>query len=200
MNATPPEANTEYSRGVEVSSDDFASGSRRDSRARSSTRATAKGPFDAAILASALLGALLLLVAEFTTLFEVRTAASGTVRSVGTGSHHGYALVPIALLAAAFGYAVWAVASRPALLAIGALGVLALLISLLGDLPDTNASGLVLSASHYVSASSTPSAGFYMETLGAVVLLITCVSGFLLIGPPGARSPRRTPRTKHPAS
>ena len=83
-----------------------------------------------------MLGALLLLVAEFTTLFDVRTARQpARVRSVGTGSHHGYALVPIAVLAAAFGYAVWAAASRPALLAIGALGVIALLIGLLADLP-----------------------------------------------------------------
>jgi hypothetical protein len=43
----------------------------------------------------------LLLVAEFTTLFDVRTAASATViKSVGTGSHDAYALVPIALLPA----------------------------------------------------------------------------------------------------
>ena len=77
------------------------------------------------------------------------------------------------------------------MVAIGALGVLALLIALLGDLPDTNASGLVLSASHYTTATSTPSAGFYMETLGAVVLLITSVSGFLLIGAPGGGRPKR---------
>ncbi len=199
MNVTPPEGTTEYSRGVERSGARLAHDSGAAARARSSARGTPgarpgprPGPLSAAILAGTMLGAVLLLVAEFTTLFEVHTAqATATVRSVGTGSHHGYALVPIALLAAAFGCAVWAAASRPALVAIGALGVLALVIALLGDLPDTNASGLVLSASHYTTANSTPSAGFYMETLGAVVLLITSVSGFLLIGAPGGGRRKR---------
>jgi hypothetical protein len=141
----------------------------------------------AAICAATLLGALLLLVAEFTTLFTLRAASPvTTVRSVGTGSHHGYALVPIALLAAVLGYAVWRSTSRPGLAAIGVIGVVALLIALIGDLPDANATGLVLSAGRYVQADSTPSAGFYMETLGAVVLLIASVSGCLLIGAPPA--------------
>jgi hypothetical protein len=168
MNATPPEANTEYS--------------------------TRGGTFGAVILAGGLLGALLLLVAEFTTLFEVRSSASTKViRSVGTGSHHSYALLPIALLVVFFAWGVWQARSRPALLAIGVLGVLTLLIALLGDLPDAHASGLIgSSATHYTTASSRPSAGMYMETAGAVVLIITCVSGFLLIGSPAP--PRRTER------
>lgn len=137
-------------------------------------------------MAGGLLGALLLLVAEFTTLFEVSTGGSGpAVKSVGTGSHHAYALVPIALLAAALAYGVCGVGSRPALLSIGVLAIIALLIGLLGDLPDAHSNGLITGAGgRYVSASSNPSAGMYMETLGAVVLLITCVCGFLLLGPP----------------
>jgi hypothetical protein len=139
-----------------------------------------------------LLGALLLLVAEFTTLFEIRVGAGGAViKSVGTGSHHTFALVPIALLAGLLSFAVFSATSRPALLSIGVLGVIALLIGLLGDLPDAQASGLVGGgATHFTAASSTPSAGLYIETLGAVVLLITSVCGFLLLGPP--------PRTRRP--
>jgi hypothetical protein len=142
-----------------------------------------------------LLGALLLLVAEFTTLFEVRTAAGGAVvKSVGTGAHHSYALIPIALFVVFLSFAVQRAGSRPALLAIGLMGVVVLLIALLGDQPDAHASGLVGNAStHFVSASSKPSAGLYMETLGAVVLLITCVCGFLLLGPPpSSRSRKRS--------
>jgi hypothetical protein len=163
MNATPPEANTEYSR------------------------------LRGALFASSALAALLLLVAEFTPLFEVRTAGSAGVRAVGSGSHHGYALVPIALLGVAFGYAVWAAASRPALLGLGTLGVIALLIGLIGDLPDASASGIVLSASHYVEARSSPSAGFYMETLGAVLLIITSASGLLLAASPSRDRKRSRP-------
>ena len=54
-----------------------------------------------AVLVGGLLGALLLLAAEGTTLYAVYTAGgTAPVQSVNTGSHQGYALVPIALLAA----------------------------------------------------------------------------------------------------
>jgi hypothetical protein len=144
------------------------------------------GGVRAAILAGALLGALLLFVAEFTALYHVHTSASSTpVRSVGTGSNDSYALIPIALLTALLGVGIFRSGNRPALLAIGLVGVVALLIALLGDLPDARATGLLGSAStHFINASSTPSAGLYLETLGAIVLIATCVLGFLMVGRP----------------
>jgi hypothetical protein len=144
------------------------------------------------------MGALLLLVSEFTTLFTVRTSATAApVSAVATGSHHTYALIPIAALVVLLSLAVYTAVSRPALLAIGLLAILTLLIALLGDLPDAQASGLVGGgAQHYVAASATPSAGLYMETLGGVVLLITSVCGFLLLGPPPRRAPRPQPDGK----
>jgi hypothetical protein len=149
-----------------------------------------------AILAGALLGALLLLVSEFTALYQVHTAASATpVRTVSTGSNDTYALVPLALLAAVLGIGVFLAGSRPALLAIGIVGVVTLLIALLGDLPDAQSTGLVGSPStHFISATSTPSAGLYLETLGGVLLIATCVLGFLMLGRPQPAPPRRSPR------
>jgi hypothetical protein len=142
-----------------------------------------------AALAGALVGALLLIVAEFTSLYQVHTAASPLpVKIVGTGDNDSYALIPLALLAAGLGYAVYRSGSRPALLAIGIVGLFALLIALLGDLPDAQATGLVgTPTSHFVNASSTPSAGLYLETLGAVVLIATCVLGFMMLGRPEPR-------------
>jgi hypothetical protein len=156
-------------------------------------RGTAEGAVRAGVLAVGLLGAVLLVVAEFTTLFNVHTAISpGPVKSVGTGSHHSYALIPIALLAAALAVAVFRLGSRPALLSMGLLGVVTLLIALLGDLPDASASGLVGSAgTHYINATSTPSAGIYMETLGAALLIIASGAAFLLLGRPDRPVPRR---------
>jgi hypothetical protein len=199
MNATRPGATTEYSRGSGGSGTVQTHAPRAEARGRAPFSSAA----GAAILAGALLGALLLLVAEFTTLFEIRTAPSASamrivlgpeaLRSVATGSHHSYALVPIALLVVVLAYAIASAGSRPALLAIGVMGVIALLIALLGDLPDAHTSGLVgTAATHYVAASSTPSAGLYMETLGGALLLVTCVCGFLLIGRPPALRQRRT--------
>jgi hypothetical protein len=139
-----------------------------------------------------MLGSLLLIVAEFTTLFSVHVETSpNPIKTVATGSHHSYALIPIALLAAALAVGVWRDGSRPALLAIGLLGIVTLLIALIVDLPDANATGLLTSgANHFVSASSTPGAGMYLETLGAAVLVITCGVGLMVIGAPALRPAR----------
>ncbi len=182
MNATPPEARTEYSRGSEL----FSGAPER----------SGGGPVARLILAVGALGGLLLVVAEFTTLFEVRTPGStAVVRSVGTGSHHTYAMLPIALLAVFLAYGVWRVHSRPALWGIALLSVVALLITLLGDLPDATSTGLLRdSTGHFVIVGSQPSIGFYLESLGGVALLITAVGGFLLAGAPASSSRSRASR------
>jgi hypothetical protein len=185
MSAAPPRRNPNIAKGQ--------AGPRAFSEGRpggaAQPRDGAGGPVRAAILAGGLLGALLLVGAEFTTLFDVHVQTSPTpIKSVGTGSHHSYALIPIAVVAAVLAIGVLRDGSRPALLAIGLLGVAALVLALVGDLPDAQASGLVgTSTTHYVDANSTPSAGLYLETLGAVVLIITCGVGFLMLGPPSAR-------------
>jgi hypothetical protein len=136
------------------------------------------------VLGGALLGALLLVIAEFTTLFTVKTAGTGTLfKSVGTGSHDSYALIPIAVLAVGLAWGAVVTGSRWALAAVGALGVVALLIALIGDLPDAQASGTVGSAlSGFHTATDNPSAGLYLETFGAIVLVIAAGCGLLLSG------------------
>jgi hypothetical protein len=149
-----------------------------------------------ALLTGGLVGAGLLLVAEFTPLLHVHSSAGNQVlKTVTTGPHHSYAMVPIALLAAGLAYGIWESRSRLALIATGLLGLLALLIALLGDLPDAQASGLIGGTTRrFVIATSSPAAGLYLETLGAVVLLITAASGLLLLEPPApaAGRPRGT--------
>jgi hypothetical protein len=199
MSATPG-AKTEYSRGSGASDGGLGGDSGRSGQGGgrfggngdgTSARRTALagGGVGGLILTGALLGALLLLVAEFTTLYQVHVATSlNPTKTVSGGSNHSYALVPLALLAAALGVAAARSESRSALLALGLVGVVTLLIALLGDLPDSHATGLAGSAgAGYVNASSTPSAGLYMETLGAVLLIAACGLGFMMLGPP-ARS------------
>jgi hypothetical protein len=182
MNATPPEANPEYSRGSGPSGGLARIGS----------------SVPAAVFAGGLLGALLLVVAEFTTLFEVRTALSPVpVKSVSTGSHHAYALVPVAILAVLLAFGAWRQGSRPALVALGMLGLSTLVLALAADLPDAHATGLIAAGSgHYADAGSTPQAGLYMETLGAAVLIVTAGLGVLL----GSPAPRRRPATARASS
>jgi hypothetical protein len=129
-----------------------------------------------------------LIAAEFTTLLTVSVVGkTAPVSSVTTGSHHGYALIPIGVLVAVLAVAVRRGAGRPALAALGALAVITLVIALLRDLPDAHKTSLIprgLALGH-----ANPSTGFFLETLGAVLLLIVAGTGVLA----GAGETRRRP-------
>jgi hypothetical protein len=68
--------------------------------------------------------------------------------------------------------------ARPPALALIVLGAGALFIALAIDLPDTNASGRLPESVAFEDAEAQPGTGFYLETLGAVLLL---ASGGLLL-------------------
>jgi hypothetical protein len=181
MNASRPEADTEYSRG------------RPGSEAPGGTLGEPPRATRVAILCGGLLGSALLFVAEFTPLLHIHSSARGApiVKTIGTGSHHAYALIPVALLAAALTLGARASGSRLALASIAILGLVALGIALIGDLPAAHASGLLGHAGGtYVSAAAHPSTGLYLETLGGVVLLLTGAAGLLLGGRGGSPYPR----------
>ena len=171
MNVSRPEAEDEYS-SVEATSD--AVWQRRFERYRT------------AVLVLGLIGALILIGAEFAPLLHVRAAAAGgggirVVRTVQTGPHDGWALVPVAAGVALLSLWVWRSGSRPALAAIALLGIAALLIALARDLSDAHATGLVGSPAHGLSTAQAHAAiGLYLETLGAAVVLIGAAAGVLL--------------------
>jgi len=54
-----------------------------------------------------------------------------------------------------------------------------LLIALIGDLPDVEETGLTKT---FEAADASPARGFYRETLGAIVLLVTGIANLLLNG------------------
>jgi hypothetical protein len=158
MSTTPPEAKPEYSRAWRQS--------------------TAGARTWLGLLAGGLIGALLLLASEFTPLYERESATSRIpLHTVQGGSHHAYALIPVGLLAIVLTVGAVRTASRPALLALAALGILTMLIALIGDLPDANATGFVAG---FVKAKDVPQIGFYLETLGAAMLVVTAGAGLML--------------------
>ncbi len=176
MSPTRPEPETEYSRAGGTSDRDSAS-----------ARGLWKRPpsrLATAVAAGGGLGAALLVVAEFTPLLIVHSSANNRViETVTSGSNHSYALIPIAVLAGLMSWVAWRTQSRLAMAARGALGGVTLLIALLGDLPNAQASGLIGSpASGFALASSSPSTGLYFETLGAIVLLASAGAGLLALG------------------
>jgi hypothetical protein len=126
-------------------------------------------------------GALLLIVAEFLPLYEIRTVT--TVPDGGrtsTGSHHGYALlvVGLAMLPLAAGAVLGG--SRPAAIALVVLSLIALFVALAIDLPDLNETGLI--GRTYDQAQARPRVGFLVETVGATLALLGSV-GTLMFRP-----------------
>jgi hypothetical protein len=151
------------------------------SRIRSATRVAPLFPL--------LAGALLLAIAEFLPLLEIR-AITAVIGEQSTGSHHGYAQLVVAAVLVPMSVGAVVGGSRPAALAALALAVIALFIALAVDLPHVNETGIL--GETYERAEASPKIGFHLETLGAALALIGAVATLALRG---ARTPepRRRP-------
>jgi hypothetical protein len=134
------------------------------------------------ILLGALAGAAALVAGEFTTLCTVHANTHLAVPACGrAGSHHHYAMIPIALLVVLLGFAALGGGGRYALGAMALVAVVALLIGLLHDLPAAQQHRVALRlGGRYFTASDSPSTGMYLETLGAIIVLVTAGIGLLL--------------------
>jgi hypothetical protein len=185
MNGTPPEAKNEYSRAPRSSRGVLP----HRGAANSGAREVHRERVGSVLAAGVFLAAVLLIGAEFSNLFSIHELGrSAPLKSVSTGSHHGYALIPIALLAAVMAVSARRGGGRPALLALAALAVIALVIALLVDLPDAHRTGIIAAGRGFEVGHATPGVGFYLETLGAVLLLIASGIGILAMIP-GDRMP-----------
>lgn len=163
-----------------------------EERDRGRAAAPQSPPHLGLLLAGGMLGALVLAVSQFLNLYGTHIRTRHLVVATATsGSEHAYALLLVAVVAAVLTYGVWRVASRPALLGIGVLGLAALLVALLHDLPVAHRQGLWSMGGHYVLAINRPEVGLYLETAGALLLLLTFVGGFVLVL--GSPTPRTRP-------
>jgi hypothetical protein len=128
-----------------------------------------------------LIAAVMLAVAEFLPLYRVRTdAGHRIVSTVSAGAHHSYALLPLAvfaaLLASGLGRSGWPVPAALVLLGLAALG-----IALIGDLPAVHRTGLLgTPATGLHEAHTVAGAALYLETLGAIALLASGAAGLIL--------------------
>ena len=127
-----------------------------------------------------LAGALLLLVSSFTTVIQITVGSTARVVDADTAQsgwdRHGPALVVLALLA------LWLLAaglrgSRTAIAGLVVVGIVALAIPTLSDRPHVHDTGSV--GAVYAEASADPGAGYYLETLGGALLLLS--GGALLV-------------------
>ncbi len=162
-----------------------------ENRDRGGTAPRESQPLLGLLMSAGLAGAVVLAVSQFLNLYGTHIRSRHLLVATATaGSEHAYALLPVAVVAAVLAYGVWRVGSRPALLGLGLLGLAALLIALLHDLPYAHRQGLWNLGGRYVLAINRPEVGLYAETAGALLLLLTFVSGFVLLGSPQTQAPR----------
>ena len=132
-----------------------------------------------AALLIAAAGCVLLVLAEFSTLYEIRVIT--VVREATDGrEHHAYALLVIAVGAALMAYGGIVQGARPAQVGLLVLALAALFVVLAIDYPDVDEEGFTGEA--FERAEATPQTGFYLESLGAVLLLIAAVATLALRG------------------
>jgi hypothetical protein len=131
------------------------------------------------LLALAAVAVVLLVVGEFTDLYRVVVGeAEDTRRTVTAGTNHGYAVLLLALVAAAMLLGA-ARGARPAMGALAVIGIAVLFISLAVDLPAARQTGTLREADAFEDARAVPAIAFYLQTLGAALLLV--VGGGLLV-------------------
>lgn len=134
----------------------------------------------AAVLLAGVMGALLLVVAEFSTLLEVRVGEV-VKDSVRGHEQHDFGLLLVGLLALPLAWGAAAGGSRPAMLGVAALGLAAAVVAIAFDLPDVNSTGVI--GERFEDASASPKLGFYLETLGAALLLVSGGAQLMLTAP-----------------
>ncbi len=141
------------------------------------TRSGAAGPV---VLVLGVAAAVLLVLTEVTTLFEieVETATCGDLADPDQadqcdktgGEQHSFALVPVAILVAVMAVGAGLGGSRPAGFALLAAGAVVLALALIGDLPDTTETGEV--GSNFASARAVKGTGFWLELVGGALALL----------------------------
>ena len=142
-----------------------------------------------ALAIAAVVGSVCLLVATFSTIIEITVGTTSKIADRDTElsgwDRHSVSLVLIGL----FGLVMTAGAlrgARPAMAAVAVAGIVALLIALIGDLPDVHKTGVI--GQLYDNARANPKLGYYLETLGGALLLLAG-GGLLLLAGPEPASP-----------
>ena len=124
-----------------------------------------------------LVAAVILFASELMTIFEFTPPGGEPLSEQSSGERHGNAMFVVSLFAiGALGLAVFT-GSKPAAIAVGAMGVIALLFFLLGDLPDAGRIGTLDDArGSFFDAEAVPREGFWMLMASSIALAVTGVA------------------------
>jgi hypothetical protein len=143
-----------------------------------------------------LAGALLLLVASFASVIDITVGTTSRVIDADTAQsgwdRHGPALILLALLAVFLLLAALR-GSRAAMAGLVVCGAVALAIPTISDRPHIHDSGSV--GDIYAEATADPGTGYYLETLGGALVLLS--GGALLVLGFGGAAAARDEAPKH---
>src|SRR3954471_11388026 len=163
-------------KGDPVSADTSASGPTRDYSKWSSA--------SWAVLAGALAGAFLLIAADLSTLLQIKVLTV-VEKKLSGHAQHDWAVALLGLVAIPLAVGAARRRARPALAGLVLIGAAVMFIALANDLGDTRSTGVY--GERYDQAAAQAGPGFYLETLGAVLLIVTGVGGLVLLPPPSPR-------------
>jgi hypothetical protein len=114
---------------------------------------------------------------QFTDIFHLTPPGGEALDEVEAADQHGYATLVLAIFAVVLIGVVLIARGEPiaqmAAVAIAVCGLVALLIFLIGDLPDVNNVGTLDDPRQsFIDAEAKPVAGFWLELVGALVLTV----------------------------
>ena len=133
------------------------------------------------VLALGVIGAVLIVVAELSTIVKIDVLTTGTCEEIADPKvrdacdssgfeQHGGAFILLGVAALAMAWGAGLGASRPAAAALVAIGAVVLAFSLIRDVPKADDTGLV--GLQYEEAEAKPGSGLYMEIVGAGLLML----------------------------
>jgi hypothetical protein len=138
--------------------------------------------------AAAMLGA-----SQFIDIFHLTPPGGEALQEISSKDQHGYATLVLAIFAVVL--LLVSLGARDeqlkqvAAMAVAICGLIALLIFLIGDLPDVNKIGTLDDPRQsFIDAEAKPVAGFWLELVGSLVLTV-CGAALATMRPGPARGP-----------
>jgi len=190
MSAPPRGTASQYSKGVSALQGAY-------SRVSSGIAGSPKA-LRWALAAVGLAGAALLIVSEFLPITHVRAITVILPDSERTGlDQNSGAMLVLGVVALPLLYGAARGGSRPAMVAVGAIGVIALLIAVIGDHPDVTQAGTVFTQ-RYEDARAEALIAYSFEFVGAILLVLS--AGLLLLADVRRREPAPRPRAGRDAA